>query len=301
MGVLRLIGAFMRTRALLVVWAIVGFNLGVHVLLRPEGWGPVSQVAGYGLLLLQLGSCISVQLTPMMSINDVRWVRWSARAEEGLEVAQQCPRTGALLPLRARYVQSAGGVVLGFDHFCFFLGTPIGLHNRKAFVLFLAYSSALCGFGAFLSWMELAFHVPRRQLQSPLTTLFATMSLPKAKAPALAYAWLTDLVERAAAIHGPIGQLYLAAVAATAIIDSAAAIALWLMTVEHLWNVLRNRMALELKDDRFDLGLARNLLQVFGPSLWCLPVTLKAAGTPDGFHWPTKANGAGKSATQKNE
>jgi len=38
--------------------------------------------------------------------------------------------------------------VLGLDHFCFWIGTPIGLRNRKFFILFLVYSALLCIVGA---------------------------------------------------------------------------------------------------------------------------------------------------------
>ena len=57
-------------------------------------------------------------------------------------------------PPRARYVKRMDEVILGFDHFCWWLGTPIGFRNRKFFILFVLWSAILAGFGLVLAAAE---------------------------------------------------------------------------------------------------------------------------------------------------
>ena len=52
-------------------------------------------------------------------------------------------RVLVLQPARGAFVSHEGKVVLALDHYCFWLGTTIGLRNRKYFLLFLLYSCAL--------------------------------------------------------------------------------------------------------------------------------------------------------------
>ena len=56
----------------------------------------------------------------------------------------------------------SGKVILGLDHYCYWLGTPIGAHNRKAFVLFVAYSALFLVIGAAHSLHELTRDLPER-------------------------------------------------------------------------------------------------------------------------------------------
>ena len=50
---------------------------------------------------------------------------------------------------------------------CFWLGTAIGLHNRKYFVLFVTYSAVFCVMGSAHSWYELVHALPLRLGHSP--------------------------------------------------------------------------------------------------------------------------------------
>ena len=52
--------------------------------------------------------------------------------------------------------------VLACSQHCFWLGTPIGLHNRKYFVLFVTYSAIFCLMGSVHSWYELSYAMPLR-------------------------------------------------------------------------------------------------------------------------------------------
>ena len=106
----------------MVVWIIEALNFAVHVVMRPIPWNAVSQLVGYSLWALQLACFFRCQLTPVPQVDDA----WLARAAAGLEAATVCHRTGQLLPPRARYVRHSGHVVLGFDHYCFWLGSPVG-------------------------------------------------------------------------------------------------------------------------------------------------------------------------------
>ena len=170
------------------------------------------------------------------------------------------------------------------------MGTPVGCHNRKAFLLFLAYSFALATLGAVMSWHELVYALPRRQLSLPLSTMMATLKVPASAMLKFTGAWFEDLVERSNALHGWIGVQYVWAVSSSALLNPIAAIALLSMTANQVGLVLRNRTTLDPDDARFDLGTWNNWRQVFGPDpwLWLVPVNSQASMTPDGYHWPTK-------------
>ena len=94
---------------------------------------------------------------------------WTAGALAGEHHATVCKRSGELLPERATYVRRAGGVVLGLDHFCGWLGTPVGLYNRKLFILFVSYSFLFCVVGFFHSLYALLCSLPDSLLPPPPT------------------------------------------------------------------------------------------------------------------------------------
>ena len=64
------------------------------------------------------------------------------------------------VPPRARYVKKRNAIILGFDHDCFWMGVPIGFRNRKFFILFVLWSTALSLFGAAMSAAELYHSAP---------------------------------------------------------------------------------------------------------------------------------------------
>ena len=59
------------------------------------------------------------------------------------------------MPPRARFVGRTGMVVLNLDHYCTFLGLPIGHANRSHFLQFLAWATILCLAGALTCVVEL--------------------------------------------------------------------------------------------------------------------------------------------------
>jgi len=144
----RLFARAFSTHLLTVIWLIEALNYGVHVIFRPEPWNAVSVASGYALWAVQLVSLARCQLTDPGSVSD----EWEAQAKAGVVPSTACKRSGRLLPPRARYVRRAGRVIVGFDHYCFWLGTPIGFRNRKFFILFVLYSALFCAMGSLHSW-----------------------------------------------------------------------------------------------------------------------------------------------------
>ena len=102
----------LRSPCLVPIWTLEALNYVVHVLWRPVSWNLRSQTAGYTLWALQLACFFRCQLVPAPEVSD----EWLERAAAGLEPASICPRTGKMLPQRARHVRRAGVVILGFDH-----------------------------------------------------------------------------------------------------------------------------------------------------------------------------------------
>ena len=203
------------TYSLIAIWAFEGLNFCAHVALRPVPWNTVSQAIGYLLWALQLWSLAACQLAEPAQPTP----EWVARAKNGEVVSSTCHVTGEPLPPRARYVRRAGMIVLGFDHWCFWLGTPVGFSNRKAFLLFLWYSTLFTMYGAAHTLFELlGWHPARLGLGGPLPPpghgLLA--SLPRLWEAACAQG------------HGP----YTAALVAAAALNPLAALALAGLTAQ---------------------------------------------------------------------
>ena len=57
-------------------------------------------------------------------------------------------------------MRRAGGVVLGLDHYCYWLGTPVGHGNRKLFILFVVYSAIFCVIGSLHTFYDLMVTLP---------------------------------------------------------------------------------------------------------------------------------------------
>ena len=156
---LRLIRLSLHTFELWGIWAIEVLNYVVHnTPWRPEPWNACSRALSYALWAIQLWCFAQLQLSDPGSVP----AGWEARAKAGEMVASVCPRSGRLVPPRARFSRRAGSVVLGLDHYCYWLGTPIGFGNRKFFVLFVGYSALFCAVGALHSTYELGWGAPAR-------------------------------------------------------------------------------------------------------------------------------------------
>jgi len=272
-----------------VVWFVEALNYGVHVVFRPEPWNLTSTIAGYTVWAVQLACLVQCQLTDPSRLPP----EWEEQARAGAVPATTCKRTGRLLPPRARYVRRTGTVVIGLDHYCFWLGKPIGLFNRKFFVLFVAYSALFCAMGSAHSWYELLVLAPARLGAAPPPPLQLGRSVRAPVSAARAcWSWLQALHGRASdAGHGG----YLLALLATTLINPAGAVLLGMMALTQLLLVAYNRTSLEPDDDRYDVGVAANWRQVFGRSCWALPVRpQRGAAQPeaDGLSWPTNPKGS---------
>ena len=142
------------TIGLCAIWTLELINYLVHVSLRPRPWNAVSTACGYALWGLQLASFAQCQAT------DPGYAPQNWRETHDGAGAYVCKRTGEVLPPRAMYVRRAGGVVLGLDHYCYWLGTPVGWGNRKFFVLFVCYSALFCAMGSVHSAYDLLCSLP---------------------------------------------------------------------------------------------------------------------------------------------
>ena len=276
----QLFTAAFGTYLLSVIWLIEALNYGVHVIFRPEPWNAVSVITGYALWAVQLISLARCQLTDPGGVSS----EWEAQARAGSVPASTCKRSGHLLPPRARYVRRAGRVIVGFDHWCHWLGTPIGFRNRKFFILFVLYSAAFCTMGAAHSWAELLVLAPPRLGHSPWgwAEWFEHDGLGTRSRVALD--WLYALLARA---DGAGCGLYARAVLATCAINPAGALLLGAMGFNQVLMVILNRTTLDAEQTRYDVGPRANWEQVFGqrPHLWPLPLYGAGPGG-NGVSWP---------------
>ena len=281
----------LHTPELVIIWALEALNYAVHVLLRPEPWNSTSVTIGYALWALQLWCFARLQLCDPGTVSS----EWETSAKAGAELSTVCPRTGRLVPMRAGYVRNANAVVLGLDHYCYWLGTPVGLYNRKLFILFTGYSAVFCIMGAAHSSYELLWGTPARfGLPSFFTALRVSRELHVDDPLTLAALGSSarDLVEagcrwgfamwshaRAASEHA--GSLsYYVCLALSVPLNTVAAILLAALTAHQLLLVLFNRTTLAPRDARFDLGFKDNWRQVFGHDVrfWLLPLVGSGPG-----------------------
>lgn len=284
------------TGGLCAIWLLEALNYAVHVVLVPVPWNAYSQAVGYSLWALQLACLARCQGTDPGPVPDA----WVERARYGEERCTVCERSGELLPPRAYYIRRHGAVVLGLDHYCSWLGVPIGYRNRRYFIQFVVYSFVFISIGAAHSIYAFLAMLPP-QLPAPLWDALAQRRLG-------AVLW-----EGGAALHLGFGAFllflgrrrregelaYALLLACTIVLNLLGAVMLGGIACQHLFLVARNRTTLEPRDTRYDVGLRANLAQVFGarPLLWLLP----AGGGPasDGVHYPLnpqyKVGGGGAS------
>lgn len=279
--------ALFGTFGLVGIWVFEALNFLVHKAWRPEPWNWYSQGIAYALWAMQLWSFARCQFCDPGALHPA----WTE--DEGA-AGKWCPRTHRVLPPRSRYVRRAGGVVLGLDHYCAWLGTPVGLRNRKSFVLYVAYSAVFAAMGAAHSAAELAVYCPRR-LGQPA---FGLPSRLLGELAALRPAWAAW--ELGAAVHSGLGQYmflcasarragqlrYVLALSLSAALNPIVAALLGGVAAHQLLMVARNRTTLAPRDARYDLGLRANMRQCFGEraAFWLLPVGCCSAG--DGLRWP---------------
>ncbi|KAL1511329.1 hypothetical protein AB1Y20_006134 [Prymnesium parvum] len=245
-----------------VIWLVVALNYAALVGVAPQRWQPLTYAAGHALLALQVASYFATMLTPPGAVPE----SWCGDMP---------------LPPRARFVRRHGEAVLAFDHFCFWLGVPIGLRNRKPFVLYLCYSALLVLFALCLVAYEL------RRISGGLTWRPSTTTR-------------ADLAGGASlgVLLGSLKLVFLSLDEQTqewavwcfclAVVDLIGVGLLVPFAAFHLQLVLYNRTSLGGDEAyRYDIGWAANWRQVFGArrSLWLLPI-IGDGPTVDGLHWP---------------
>ena len=283
--------AMLRSRWILCMWALEAFNYGVHVIWRPIPWNLASQLAGYTMWSIQLMCFFRCQLAPAPEID----ATWLALASNGTVPSRLCKKTNTLIPPRARHVRSAGGIVLGFDHVCTWIGTPIGVHNRKYFLLFVWYSALFCIVGSAHSIYELTMGLPSRLFipTFPWKQTYAEQQ-ESIKASAAFSVGSYDLFswhllmsirysfrDRYFFFVRYFGEaydrgmiVYAVAIFTSVIVNVFASLLLTGFFAYNMNLAMRNRTTLDPDDSRFDVGIIQNLRQIFGskPWLWALPV-----------------------------
>ena len=296
-------------------WLTVIANYLQHALYRLKPWPAEISCMAHLLLGLQLASFVLVVRTPPGSPPQ----QWIEKAERGLyEDAVRDSKTGALVPPRARYVSRASQVVLHFDHFCWFLGVPIGLRNRKFFLLFLCYSLGLVLLALALDFTDLhaiasdahldateakrihshtspppsqshtSHGAPRHHLRhaAELEPRLAAGGVPLPSLDLVfSAAWVT-LCESWAGARVALGAWYLWYLAWLLPIDLFFLAFLSDLAYGSLSLALRGRTSLDPEDARYDYGCLRNLRDVLGERmlLWALPWP-DTGSSRDGLHW----------------
>ena len=80
---------------------------------------------------------------------------WLKKAQAGTVPSTACKRSGKLLPPRAKYVGRLDEVILSLDHYCTFIGGPVGHFNRAYFLQFITWATVLCIVGGLVNIVEL--------------------------------------------------------------------------------------------------------------------------------------------------
>lgn len=263
----------------LLIWVFVAFNYVQHAVWRSPPWSVGVFASSHLLLALFALSWWQVTFSRAQGPPQA----WYDSVNPITEV---CKRTGVSLPPRARLWDDE--LVLGFDHFCGWLGVPIGLHNRKFFVLLLLYGSLLTAVGGSLS------------LHDYLVKSSATPLLPSAGGRGGGEDGHPSLMSSVMVFVSPALFLYslysgagqlrqLSLEVYTTLFDMATCVVLFVFLVYHVRLVLRNGTTIDPITSRWDVGRRANWEQVFGhKAIWWL-VPLRGSGpTVDGVNWPER-------------
>ena len=253
------------------IWLLVGFNYVQHVIMYPISLPAI--LLGHAILLMQLSSWLQVMVQPLIALP----AGW---ADGGASMVDK--KTGETIPLRAHVIR--GETILGFDHFCGWLGVPIGLHNRRFFIQFLLYSCIICCFGG--------YHAYAKTVSGPSSSSPAAGMAGAAERPqweGVLIIMLSPGIKMLSMVTESFGvEFTLTVDTYTMLADSAVGFGLAVFFAFHVQLVLRNQSTID-RTTHFDVGRAENFAQVFGrrPLAWLLPVWGDGPAV-DGVNWPLR-------------
>ena len=226
------------------------------------------------------------------------------------EGAGTCKRSGLPLPPRAMWVRSADEVILGFDHYCFWIRRPIGLQNRKFFVLFLCWSCLLCMVGAFAMMEDATVLIDSglsqiKKISHPYSysELLAGETIGSVSQFQLKLCRLLVVSFESSRIVEALLPLLTSVIMSQDLFDFwrrcfvfvllvADVVVGTLLLVFGVWHITlaaRGRTTLDVSDDRYDVGWLANLRQVFGVNIFLWPFPLQGSGpSVDGLFYPER-------------
>ena len=270
---------------MVLIWLLVAANYVMHMLVRETSWSVPIIVTGHALTAVQMVAFAQCVHTHPGSPPP----NWAATAPPNGHWTT-CMVDGVPLPPRAYYVRRLGEAVLGFDHFCWWLGAPVGWRNRKFFVHFVLYSSMLAGFALVLTLKDLIQLVPGFEMLGgrPLNVDHSKFNALRAAAPlgqplpmmVLAYAMgeiSANALGRAMCLFLLVG------------IDAVACMLLGGFGLYHVYLILHNRTSMDPPGEGlYRLSRGENWRQVMGRKwwLWALPVWLDDGPIGNGMSWP---------------
>ena len=276
----RACGAVFPAPVMVVIWLLVAGNYVAHVLLRQDMWNLPVFILGHCVLALQLVSFArAVHTHPGSAPADWQDASGNARVTDGVAV-----------PPRAYYVRRMRTTVLGFDHYCWWLGCAVGWRNRKFFVLFVLWSALLSGFGCALSAMDMNEIVGFQQTSNRIFSqagphLRQVFPMAINPMPIMLVGLMFSDLDRGTMIHACL--LFVLTMA-----DLAATIMLGMFGSWHLYMILRNQTSLRpYGEEQYDVGMSANWRQVMGKTwwLWAMPTYARGDGPHgDGMTWPRR-------------
>ncbi|EPR63153.1 DHHC zinc finger domain-containing protein [Toxoplasma gondii ME49] len=266
-------GCFLFAVVLLLSFLYLGY---VFILLAPLLWpipsmlGSVLFVAFHCSFVLLLGAFLKAVCTDPGRVP----ANWGFYMGDENKRRRYCKVCNVWKPDRTHHCSACGRCVLNMDHHCPWINNCVGFYNRKYFIQLLIYAIA-CLFFIFIHGFYFIFVESIRSTQTHPTALeHSVLSYePDASAVAvLKYVYVCLM-------------LFFSMVLIFALIP---------FSRFHLNLVLKNSTTIENMDvanrdrNRYDLGVSRNIEQVFGsnPCCWFVPVQF-AANRPvgDGVRW----------------